>query len=307
MHAFVRCGSCCHMLKYICRNIRKFLCNLEEPFFMITIRNYKKAESLEEAWQLNQQRGNCVIGGMLWLKMGKRTVQTAIDLSGLGLDTIEETGDGWKIGCMTTLRQLELHPGLSEYTGGAMKEALRHIVGVQFRNLATVGGSIFGRYGFSDVLTMFLSMDSYAELYKGGIIPLREFAASKYDRDILVRIHVKKTPSRYYYQSVRNTQTDFPVLTCAAAWTPGSCPSEGEPLSFQIAVGARPGRAVVLEDAEHILTLPITQEKADAFGIYAAAHIPTEGNLRGSAAYRSHLVQVLAARAAMKAGGELEC
>lgn len=296
---------------------------------MITIRNYKKAESLEEAWQLNQQRGNCVIGGMLWLKMGKRTVQTAIDLSALGLDTIEETEDGWDIGCMVTLRQLELHPGLAGYTNGAMREALRHIVGVQFRNLATVGGSIFGRYGFSDVLTMFLSMDSYVELYKGGLIPLREFAASKYDRDILVRIHVKKTPANYCYQSVRNSQTDFPVLTCAAAWSGDAAGPSGaavdtglsrtavnagdagaadaSALSFCIAVGARPGRAVLLRDEEHLLTLPITKEKAEAFGSYAASHIPTDSNLRGSAAYRSHLIKVLATRAAMQAGGVSEC
>ena len=56
---------------------------------MLTIKNYQKAESLEEAWKLNQQRGNRIIGGMLWLKMGKGNIQTAIDLSGLGLDGIE--------------------------------------------------------------------------------------------------------------------------------------------------------------------------------------------------------------------------
>ena len=36
---------------------------------MMTIREYKRAESLEEAWQLNQKRNNRVIGGMIWLKM----------------------------------------------------------------------------------------------------------------------------------------------------------------------------------------------------------------------------------------------
>ena len=36
---------------------------------MMTIREYKRAESLEEAWQLNQKRPNRVLGGMIWLKM----------------------------------------------------------------------------------------------------------------------------------------------------------------------------------------------------------------------------------------------
>ena len=109
---------------------------------MMTIREYKQAESLEEAWQLNQKKANRVLGGMIWLKMENINVGTAIDLSGLGLDTIEETEGSFSIGAMVTLRQLEEHAGLAAYTHGAVKEALRHIVGVQLRNLATVGGSI---------------------------------------------------------------------------------------------------------------------------------------------------------------------
>ena len=38
---------------------------------MRVIREYKRAESLEEAWQLNQKKSNRVLGGMVWLKMGK--------------------------------------------------------------------------------------------------------------------------------------------------------------------------------------------------------------------------------------------
>lgn len=51
---------------------------------MLKIKNYVKAESLEEAYELNQKRTACVLGGMVWLKMGNRNVTTAIDLSGLG-------------------------------------------------------------------------------------------------------------------------------------------------------------------------------------------------------------------------------
>ena len=256
---------------------------------MLTIKNYQKAESLEEAWKLNQQLGNRIIGGMLWLKMGKGNIQTAIDLSGLGLDGIEETKEEFRIGAMVCLRQLEVHPGLLAYTCGAIRESLRHIVGVQFRNLATVGGSIFGRFGFSDVLTMFLAMDSYVELYQGGVIPLAEFARGGYDRDVLVRVLVKKTPLVFQYESVRNSRTDFPVLTCCRAFWP-------ETLEYRFAIGARPGRAIIIEDKEHILTGEVTPEKAQTFGIYASRQVPTGSNMRGSAQYRSHLVKVLTER-----------
>ena len=101
-----------------------------------------------KAWQLNQKKPNRVLGGMLWLKMEKINVGTAIDLSALGLDTIEETDTEILIGAMATLRDLETNAALNAYTAGAVREAVRHIVGVQFRNCATVGGSIYGRFGF---------------------------------------------------------------------------------------------------------------------------------------------------------------
>ena len=63
---------------------------------MLKIKQYVKAESLEQAYELNQKKTNRIVGGMLWLKMSTAQIQTAIDLSGLGLDQIEETEDAWK-------------------------------------------------------------------------------------------------------------------------------------------------------------------------------------------------------------------
>ena len=254
---------------------------------MIKIKEYVMAESLEQAYELNQKKRNCIIGGMLWLKMGNRMVPTAIDLSNLGLNTIEENEEEFSIGAMVSLRQLELHAGLNEYTHGAVKNAVKDIVGVQFRNLATVGGSIWGRFGFSDVLTVFLAMDTYVELFCGGMVPLREFVNRKQDRDILVRVIVKKRAGCFAYLSVRNQSTDFPVLACAA-----SC-IEGE---YRLSVGARPARAMLLLDDQHLLDEELSEDSVEAFAGWAKIRIPTGSNLRGSAAYRSRLVGVLSRR-----------
>ena len=257
---------------------------------MLTIREYKKAESLEEAYTLNQKKSNRVIGGMIWLKMETLNVGTAIDLSGLGLDTIEETETEFRIGAMASLRALELHEGLAAYTNGAMRESVRHIVGVQLRNLATVGGSLYSRFGFSDVLTLFMAMDCSVELYKGGIISLQEYAERPYDRDILVRLIVKKEEAEFFYQSVRNSQTDIPVLTCAAARLENG--------SYRIAIGARPLKAVLFE-------LPAkagvsAQELAQNFADEVKQKIVTGSNMRGNAEYRRHLAGVLTKRAVLE-------
>ncbi|MBS6396979.1 MAG: FAD binding domain-containing protein [Clostridiales bacterium] len=265
---------------------------------MITCKNYVKAESLEQAYELNQKKSNLLIGGMLWLKMGQRNVQTVIDLSGLGLDTIEEDEEEFRIGCMATLRQIEQHEGLDSYSCGAVRESVRHIVGVQFRNVATVGGSIFGRFGFSDVLTMFLAMDSYVELYRGGIVPLEEFAGSKRDRDILVRLIVKKTPGSFAYQSMRNTRTDFPTLAVAVSVLNGQAAA---------VVGARPARAMRISDEKKICENVMTEETAAAFGDYVAEMVSTGSNLRGSGEYRKQLARVLVKRACMELGGKKTC
>ena len=240
---------------------------------MLTIREYKKAESLEEAYALNQKKSNRVIGGMIWLKMETLNVGTAIDLSGLGLDTIEETDTEFRIGAMASLRALELHEGLAAYTNGAMR--------VQLRNLATVGGSLYSRFGFSDVLTMFLVLDAQVELYKGGIVPLSEYAERPKDRDILVRVIVPKRKAKFNYQSVRISQTDIPVLTCA---------SVKDENGYRFAIGARPARA-------QIYAQPVDRT-AEQMAEVVRAEIKIGSSLRGSAEYRRHLAGVLVRRAA---------
>lgn len=255
---------------------------------MITIQKYVRAQSLEEAWQLNQAKRNRIVGGMLWLRLGRGGVGTAIDLTDLGLDKIEETGEAFSIGAMTTLRQLEQHQGLNAYTCGAVRNAVKDIVGVQFRNMATLGGSIWGRFGFSDVLTVFLAMDCYVELYKGGIVPLEDFAGMKKDNDILVRLIVKKTPGKVVYTAMRNQRTDLPVLTCALSNIGGET---------KAVIGARPAKAMVIRDENGLLP------DGKAFAAFVAEQAPTDSNIRGSAAYRTHLIRVIVERAATELGG----
>ena len=261
---------------------------------MLTIQNYVKAESLEQAYELNQKRSSRILGGMLWLRQGRdHRIGTAIDLTGLGLNTIEETEEIFSIGCMTTLHQLETDERLNRFFGGAVRDAVRSIVGVQFRNLATVGGSIWGRFGFSDVLTLFLALDAEVELFHAGRVPLTSFARMPYDRDLLVRVLLPKKAVQVKYLSVRNTRTDFPVLACAVART------EQE---WRVSAGARPGRALVYRNDS--LPARLSEEQAAELGRKAAASIPTGTNLRGSAAYRSHLIQVLTRRGCIEMGGE---
>lgn len=248
-----------------------------EENLVIRFKNYVKAESLKEAYSLNQKKSSVIGAGMMWLKVQSRVKMTLIDLSGLGLDGIEETEDEFIIGAMCTLRQLEVHKGLDRYFPGLFKECTRSIVGVQFRNGATAGGSIYGRFGFSDILTCMLALDSYVELYQGGIIPLEQFCRQELNRDILVNIRIKKDGRRAAYTSSRLSKTDFPLIACCVSQKNGT---------YYVSVGARPARAEL-----YVISSKEAAGYEELAGI-AADRFQYGTNMRGSGEYRKHLAEV---------------
>ncbi len=292
---------------------------------MLRIKNYVRASSLQEAYDLCQKRSNVVLGGMLWLKMQDRSIQTAIDLCDLGLDQIIEEQDCYRIGAMVSLRQLETHPGLNALTQGAFADALKSIVGVQFRNLATVGGSLYGRFGFSDVLTMFLALDAKIRLYHRGELTAEEFAAlPRGTRDILTEVIVYKRDIRAAYLSQRNSATDFPVVACAVCRIDGiyRCAVTRDILTevivykrdiraaylsqrnsatdfpvvacavcridgiYRCAVGARPGKAALLLNETGMLCPEADLDRAKQFGEWVSRKLEFGSNMRAGADYR---------------------
>lgn len=271
---------------------------------MFYYNQYVRAQSLDEAYELYQKKPNFVLGGMLWLKMKNKTLGTAIDLCDLGLDQIDEDENEFRIGAYATLRQIETHEALNAYTHGAIAESVRHIVGVQFRNVATVGGSIWGRFGFSDVMTIFRALGAKVQLHKAGIMDLDEFAAlPRTTRDVLVSVIVPKNAKGVVYLSQRNQSTDFPVLTCAVANRSGR---------YVAVIGASPYMAEPVWDEDGILdgiedaktdgNVALTDNsetnaKIDKFAEYVAEHIRFGSNIRAGAEYREIICRVLTRRA----------
>ena len=247
---------------------------------MASFQQYVTARSLEEAYELNQKKSSVIVAGNMWLRLCGAKKQTAIDLSALGLDRIEETDTEFVLGAMTTLRQLEQSAALNSAFGGAFAQGVSPIVGTQFRNTATLGGSVYGRFGFSDVSTLLLALGATVTLHHRGDVPLAQFQREMWDRDIVTHIRIPKG-QRAAVRSVRLTATDFPVLVCAAAvGSSGLC----------LSVGARPMRAMVAAEGLEPGTDAQTLERI-------AAGLPLGGNLRAGEAYRRRIAPVLLRRA----------
>lgn len=245
---------------------------------MAQYKNYVIAQTLDEAYALNAKKSTVIVAGNMWLRMCGMRRQTALDLSALGLDFIKEDEQGFTIGAMTTLRTMETHAALNTAFGGVFARAFEPIVGTQFRNGATVGGSVFSRFGFSDVSTLLLAMGAKVVTHARGEVPLDEFQKEKWDRDILTAIRVEKGRSAAI-ESVRLSKTDIPVLVCAAS---------ADERGVRVVLGSRPARAVIVaEDAR--------PEELDYMRM--AADVPMGSNARASEAYRRKVAPVLMERA----------
>lgn len=258
---------------------------------MFTLKNHIMVESLDDAYELAQERGNIILGGNLWLKMGNRKFENAIDLSNLGLESIEESEDSFIIGAMTSLRDLELHQGLNDYFGGYFAKAVEGIVGVQFRNGATVGGSVASKLGFSNIITALLALDSYVEFAHEGVIALSDFLTMKALKDVLVRIIIKKDGRKVACDAVQKSATDFPILASAVSYGDGT---------WTAVLGGRPGAAkkiVFTADAN------LSENDIEALLEKVKNDIPLGSNYLGSQEYRVMLAKVLTKRNLMKISG----
>jgi len=260
---------------------------------VFTLVDLVQPDNLADAYQiLSDKRNNTILGGCAFLKMGSKRIGTAIDLSNLKLSYIKEQAGFIEIGAMTSLRELETHKLLIECFNGVLPKSVYNIIGVQFRNCVTVGASVYAKYGFSDLITALLALDTEVELYKSGRMPLIDFLNKPKEKDILVRLWVRIDNRKATYLNLRNSASDFSVLNVAVSrlgdqWT--------------VVVGARPGKAVIATSASAVLAKgDLSVEEIENVAKEAAEELTFGTNMRGTAEYRKALCQVLVKRGIME-------
>ncbi len=265
---------------------------------LVKFANYHRAESIEDAHEtLQKDKTNTILGGGLWLKLSRREADTAIDLCDLGLDAIDETPDTIRIGATTTLAQIEESDNLKTLADGILPRAVAAIMGLQLRNVATIGGSVVGRYGFSDCLTPLLALDARLDFHGRGQVALADFLQEKGKvTDILKAVIIDKIEAQGYFKKVKKTAHDFPILNVAIVKT-----EEGT----RIAIGSRPSVAALAEEAMDHLAKAAALDKET---ITQAARIAKEtmkysSNHRASGEYRAHLAEVYVRRGLLEVNG----
>ena len=257
---------------------------------MFTIETIHQPQTLSEVKQIAEKFPDItVLGGCGFLKLSSRKIPVALDLSRCELDKIHETEQQIEIGAMVTLRDIEKNPSLNQWFDGALPKAVSHILGVQFRSCATIGASVYAKYGFSDILPALLALDTEVELLRSGRMSLVDFLTKPISRDVLINLRIKKDNRRAAYQNLRNAGADFPILNAAVS-------QHGK--QWTVIVGARPARAEIAVQASRLLSdMPADSIDIDKAAATAATELTFGSNNKASADYRRAMCQVLVKRA----------
>jgi CO/xanthine dehydrogenase FAD-binding subunit len=255
------------------------------------IKNYYKAKSLEDAYlKLNEHTSNIIAGGGAWLKMSTSDHETMVDLSGLSLNQIHEKDNLIEVGSLVTLRDFEVNPSIKALGKGYMSEAAGSVMGVGFRNVASIGGSIIGKFPFSDLITPLLTLNITMHFYPEGEMTLEEYIKSKGKlNSILKKIVIEKENGKGYFKKVGNTVLDFSILNIAIYHGVHG---------YRIAVGSRPGVGTLAHEAMNYLNQLKTVEDSDINQAVdlVLKHVRFGSNEAADESYRRELAKVYIAR-----------
>jgi CO/xanthine dehydrogenase FAD-binding subunit len=255
------------------------------------VNHYHKAKSLEEAYQLlNQNAKNTILGGGTWLKQASSNHETLIDLCDLGLDQIIESKEYIEVGALVTLHDLESHDAIKALGQGFVSKSISHILGVGFRNVASIGGTIAGRYAFSDVITTLLTLDVDLIFYPDKTLSLEDFLNAKgKTSDILTHIIIKKSPGKGFFKKVASTTLEFAILDIAVYQ---------ENYKYQIALGSRPSVAMLSHEAVAFLNKQkkLTEDVLDQTAQIVIDTISLGSNKSATKEYRTILAKTYVKR-----------
>ncbi len=258
------------------------------------IGRYECPGGLKEAYDLVAGHKGTPVGGGAWLHLGSKRIELAVDLAGCGLRFIADKGDFVEIGAMATARDLETSGVLQACFGSQFRRAVEHIVGVQLRNLISLGGTVAGKYGFSDLITLLLALDARVVLFGREAVDLSVFLTSARDIPFLLEKVIVHKNVKSSFMSLRIANNDFAVLNACAAFREGS---------WRVAVGARPAAARLSINAATALgndpcpDMPAARLAGEA----AAEELSFGDDMRGSSDYRKSLCAVLVRRAILGA------
>jgi carbon-monoxide dehydrogenase medium subunit len=179
----------------------------------------------------------------------------------IGLRRIEElanvaTGDGIKIGALTTLHTLERSDLIARFAP-LLSEACHHVATPRIRMMATLGGAMAHADPALDTPPALLALDAsvkIASLQNEREVPLREFFKGIFETalqpdEMITQISIPYQPERSgsaFLKFLPGSQDDYPTVSVAARITL----NDEQIVDAKLALGAVGTTAFKADDAE---------------------------------------------------------
>jgi CO/xanthine dehydrogenase FAD-binding subunit len=244
------------------------------------------------------------------LRDRRQHYRTLMDVSRLGeLRGIRRENGHIVVGGGTTIAELLTNPLIARL-GAPLRDAAVLFAGPLVRNRATVGGNLVDASPAADMAPPLLVLDAEVELVsKEGQrwVPLEEFLVGvrqtlRQPAELLraVRWPEPRAGSWAAFKKIGLRKADaISVLSVALSVT---CDSLGNCSRARIALGAVAPRPVRAYEAESVLCGErLTQDLATQAGRLAGQAARPIDDIRGTAAYRRQVVEVLVRRLALQA------
>jgi N-methylhydantoinase B len=230
---------------------------------------------------------------------GDPTHRDVLDISAIGgLDGIEATAEGWRIGCLVTwtaLMQAALPPAFD-----GLKAASRHIGGMQVQNRGTLVGNLVTASPAGDGIPNLLALDASVELASPRgvrVLPLSDFVtgyrATALAADELVTALLVPRLEGGRGGFLKLGARHYLVISIAMAACVVATDGAGRIATARVALGACSAVAQRLPGLEAALRGVALR---DAARIPVPAHLETLApidDIRASAAYRRGAALVL--------------
>lgn len=262
---------------------------------MLSIKEYVKPTTLEEAYEFGRLENTLYVsGGLMIASLKSSRLERLVDLKSLGMEEIED-GERIKIGANVKLSAFMTNHLLLNLNHGFFKEVMKKVGSTQIRNMATVGGSVAFRLGWSDVITALLVSEATIEFYNGQLneIPLERYIKEKREKEIVTAVYIPKNDRFMAFEKFSKSTFDIATLNVGI----GMSVRNGKMGNITVVVGSRPMISERIVEVEKFMNDKELSNSIDAAAQLMQDTIKVGGDIRAKAEYRRTLSAALLKKA----------
>ncbi|MBI4526259.1 MAG: FAD binding domain-containing protein [Deltaproteobacteria bacterium] len=236
-------------------------------------------------------------------------VKACVDLQAIGLNYLEKTQDGIKVGAMATLNDVISCAGFRAGGFESLIQAAYAMGPEQIKNAATLGGAVGCRVPIIDVVPALISLGAKVMLRVAGetrVIGLEELLngpeASLLGRTAVIVEFLVPQPapgSRSHFRKFRRSAADWPIVNASVLVRVDSARDCAD---ARLVVGSRPEGYFRLKKSEEFLVgKQINGDTLEALPHVVSSEVRLENHFTASAEYKKALAGTFVREAVQRA------